>query len=92
MPSFNGPYPFRSIVLVLLIIGASLFDPPLPGAYGDWHIAPPMIIITGLGPIPTDGVYPLPGLLPASIPGPYTLYLQAMIGYKLTNLCKMSIQ
>jgi len=76
-----------------LIIGFSVFDPPLPSAWGDWYIKPPpMIIIPGLGPIPSNGVYVLPGTLPPTPAGPYTAYFQAMIGMKLSNLCTMNVE
>jgi len=75
-----------------LIIGFSIFDPPIHGAYGDWYMKPPMLLILGLGPIPSNGVYVLPGTLPSTPSGPYTVYFQAMIGMKLTNLCTMNVQ
>jgi len=66
-----------------LIIGFSVFDPPIPGAYGNWYMKQPILLVLGLGPIPSDGVYVLPGTLPPTPPGPYTVYFQAMIGMKL---------
>ena len=75
-----------------LIIGFDVFDPPIPGAYGDWYIKPPMLLVLGLGPIPSNGVYVLPGTLPPTPAGPYTVHFQAMIGIKLTNLCTMNVQ
>jgi len=75
-----------------LIIGGTVFDPPIPGAFGDWHIKPPMILIPGLGLIPPNGVYVLPGTLPTTPTGPYPLYFQAMIDWKLTNLCTMNVE
>lgn len=75
-----------------LFIGSSVYDPPLPTVYGDWYMKPPTIIVNPLPPIPAKGVYVLPGTLPATPPGPYTFYFQAMIGYRLTNLCTMNIK
>jgi len=75
-----------------LIIGGTVFDPPIPGTFGDWYIKPPMILIPGLGLIPPNGVYVLPGTLPPTPAGPYTVYFQAMIGMKLTNLCTMNVE
>jgi len=75
-----------------LIIGFDIFDPPIHGAYGDWYMKPPMLLILGLGPIPSNGVYVLPGTLPPTPAGPYTVYFQAMIGWQLTNLCTMDVQ
>lgn len=75
-----------------LLIGIDLFDPPLVTPYGDRYVKPPMIIFPGLGPIPLNGVYTLPGTIPASTPGPYTVYFQALVGWQWTNLCTMNIQ
>jgi len=75
-----------------LIIGFDIFDPPIHGAYGSWYMKPPMLLVLGLGPIPSTGVYILPGTLPPTPTGPYTVFFQAMIGMKLTNLCTMNVQ
>ena len=75
-----------------LIIGFNVFDPPIPGAYGDWYMKQPILLVLGLGPIPLNGVYILPGTLPPIPAGPYTVYFQAMIAMKLTNLCTMNVE
>ncbi len=77
--------------IVGLVIGFNLFTPPLPSAYGLWYIAPPMIICYPLPPIPGNGVLVLTGTLPLAPPGPYTVYFQALIGPKLTNLWTMNV-
>jgi len=74
------------------VFGFDIFDPPIPGAYGNWYMKPPMMLVLGLGPIPLNGVYVLPGSLPPTPAGPYTLYFQAMIDWELTNLCVMYVQ
>jgi len=74
-----------------LIIGFAVITPPIPGAFGLWYIAPPLIIIPGLGPIPGNGVYVLPGTLPLVPTGPYSVHMQAMIGFQLTNLCSLNV-
>lgn len=75
-----------------LVIGTYLFDPPLPSTYGDWYIAKPWILLTGLPSIPSEGVYVLSGTIPPSIPTPVSIYLQALIEDELTNLCTMEVE
>ncbi len=77
-----------------LWIAFNALDDPIPGAYGDWWLLPPMIGPIPLASIPSNGVYMLPGTLPATPPAPYTLYFQAIMGMplKLTNLCTMNVE
>jgi len=75
-----------------LILGIDIYDPPIPGAYGDWYIKQPMALILGLGFIQPTGFFVLAGTIPDTFPSDITLYLQAMIGMKLTNLCAMYVQ
>jgi hypothetical protein len=75
-----------------VIMGVNIFDPPLPCDYGLWYMDDPMQIITGLGTIPANGVYVMPGTVPAAPAGPYTIYLQAAIDSWLTNLCTVNVE
>ena len=38
-----------------------------------------------------NGVITLPAVLPSTVPGPYTLFMQAIMGATLTNLCVMEV-
>jgi len=75
-----------------LILGIDIYDPPVPGAYGDWYIKPPMALIMGLGFIQPTGFFVLTGTIPDTFPSDITLYFQAMIGMTLTNLCTMNVE
>jgi hypothetical protein len=77
---------------VAVIMGGAIFDPPLPCDYGLWYMKDPMVIITGLGPIPGNGIYAVPGTIPATPAGPYSIYLQGVIDYKLTNICILNVE
>jgi hypothetical protein len=55
-------------------------------------MASPYIFLVLPGTIPPNGVYPLPGALPATPTTPYTVYGQAVINYKLTNLMEMHVE
>jgi len=75
-----------------LILGVDIYDPPIPGAYGDWFIKPPMMFLIPIGLIPQSGILVFPGTIPITFPSDFTIYLQAMIGWKLTNLCVIYVQ
>jgi len=75
-----------------LIIGVDIFDPPIPGAYGDWYIKPPMMLVLQIGLVPQGGIFVLSGTIPDTFPSDFYLYFQSMMGWKLTNLCVMHIQ
>jgi hypothetical protein len=78
---------------VALIAGLDSYENPIPCNFGDWYIRPPTLILHPLPPIPSPGgVEVMVGNLPTFPSGPYTLYLQAMIGYKLTNLSIMRVR
>ena len=71
-------------VPVGLFFGSEVNDPPLPTPYGLWHLAPPVVQVSPLGPVPSTGVLVLPARTP---PVPMIYYLQAFIGEGLSNLC-----
>ncbi|MBU0753707.1 MAG: hypothetical protein KJ645_01115 [Planctomycetes bacterium] len=60
--------------------GSGIRDVPLNTAYGDWYLEAPLLYLGPLGDIPSDGVMIIPATLPASIPGPYTMMVQVLVG------------
>ena len=73
-------------------VGASVYEDPIHGSYGDWYIRPPFFFMGPYSPIPSPGgVFVISGDIPLSPAPPYTIYLQAVIGNKLTNLCEMNV-
>jgi hypothetical protein len=75
-----------------LLIGVSIFDPPLPCDYGLWYMDKPFQIMMGFGSIPAKGIKVFPGTIPGTTPAPLTVYLQAAIDFWLTNLFTVNIQ
>jgi hypothetical protein len=74
-----------------LIVGVNLLPEPLWCDYGKWYLADPILVLTGLGKIPSDGIQTLTGVIGASPPGPYTLYLQAAVDFELSNLLELQV-
>ena len=74
------------------IPGVNILDPPLPCQYGLWYMDDPMQLVLGLGTIPASGVAEFPGIIPSTPPAPYTVYLQGVIDFGLTNLCPVNVQ
>jgi len=77
---------------VALVLGLALRDPPLSTNYGVLHVASPFIYLPGLGPIPGNGIYVLPAQFSATAPAPISVYLQALIGNELSNLCEVNVE
>jgi hypothetical protein len=42
--------------------------------------------------LPAEGIAVFSGTVPATPPGPYSVYLQAVVDYWLTNLCEIKVQ
>jgi hypothetical protein len=71
-----------------LWLSTNLLDAPLPSQWGPWVLAFPVKGPLDLGAIPSpSGVMMVRGRVPAFPPGPYDLYLQALIGDSLSNPC-----
>lgn len=66
-----------------LFLGSGILETPLQHNWGDFYLESPWYLIP-LVPIPSDGVLRIPANLP-SIPAPYDIYMQALIGWKLSN-------
>lgn len=78
---------------VQLWLGSGVLNPPMSTKYGDWYLELPLLFSATLGSIPNpDGILVLPITLPAGIPTPLILPLQAGIGQELTNLSVMPVE
>jgi hypothetical protein len=75
-----------------LFVGFSQYDPPLKSMWGEWYVAYPWILYPLVAIPSPGGVLVLQGTLPGTPPGPYTLYMQALIGAELTNLSVMEVK
>jgi hypothetical protein len=76
-----------------LFIGSGVLDPPVPTAWGNFHLQAPWFLLP-LAPIPPKGVLELPATIPATPAGPYDLPMQALIGLapdSLTNLFLLEV-
>jgi parallel beta-helix repeat protein/predicted outer membrane repeat protein len=71
-----------------LFFGSGVLDPPLPTAWGDFHLQAPWRLIS-MAPIPGNGVLVLPATIPATPPAPYDLPMQALIGLELDSLSNL---
>ncbi|MFH2002550.1 MAG: hypothetical protein ABIK28_22955, partial [Planctomycetota bacterium] len=74
-----------------LFIGSGILDPPLHHMWGDFYLKAPWVLFV-LVPIPANGVLIIPATLPATPTTPYYIPMQALIGWKLTNLFVMYIR
>jgi parallel beta-helix repeat protein len=73
-----------------LFSGSGVLDPPLPTAWGNFHLQAPWLLIP-LVPIPADGVLVLPATIPGTPPAPYDLPMQALIGLEADSLSNVWI-
>jgi parallel beta-helix repeat protein/predicted outer membrane repeat protein len=77
-----------------LFFGSDVLDPSMPTAWGNFHLQAPWLVFP-LVPIPTDGVLVLPASIPETLPAPYDLPMQALIGLNpdsLTNLYVLEVR
>ena len=71
---------------VFLWMGTSVMDPPLATKYGDWYLTFPLLTTLDLGPLTIpSGVIELPFTVPAGMPVPMSLPLQALVEDALSN-------
>ncbi len=83
---------------VLLALGSGVLDPPLVTPWGDFFLAPPLLLTANLGSLPPEGVVTHKITIPgSSVPG--TRYpLQAILGtagnpaLRLSNLLEIVIE
>jgi hypothetical protein len=74
-----------------LFLSFFVTEPPWKTKWGDFHLQWPWWLFY-MPPMPSNGVLSLPGVLPTLPPAPYDLYLQAIIGSELTNLCIVQVE
>jgi hypothetical protein len=73
-----------------MFLGSGILDPPVPTAWGSFHLQAPWLLIP-LVPIPGDGVLVLPATIPATPPAPYDLPMQALIGLNPDSLSNLYV-
>ncbi|MHC4946447.1 MAG: hypothetical protein ACYTG7_25840, partial [Planctomycetota bacterium] len=73
-----------------LFLGSGILDPPVPTAWGSFHLQALWFLIP-LVPIPGDGVLVLPAHIPATPPAPYDLPMQALIGLEMDSLTNLYV-
>jgi hypothetical protein len=77
---------------VALFIGFGKLDPPMNSIWGTWYLQFPVIGPISMGTVPASGLLTLPADLPSTPPGPYTIFMQAIMGAQLTNLSVMHVE
>lgn len=79
---------------VILWVGSGLLDPQIHlTTYGDWYLQLPILFEADMGAIPKpDGILVIPKSIPANIPTPLNLPLQALSGTLLTNPSVLKIE
>jgi hypothetical protein len=75
-----------------LCFGSGVLEVPLKSIFGAWYLAFPIIGPVPLAPIPSGGVEVLAGTVPPAPAGPYSIPMQALIGFELTNLFVMEVK
>jgi hypothetical protein len=79
---------------VLYFYGFTLWEPPLNWwPYGRWYLKDPFFGPFFLWPPPAPGgVIVVNASIPASPPGPYTVYVHGLVGDTSTNLCILNVE
>lgn len=72
-----------------LFIGYDVLDPPLPCAWGNFHLTEPWIMFA-LSPLPPSGVISIDTTMPLWA-APYEIPMQALLDWELTNLCTLKV-
>lgn len=81
----------RPTDLAALFLGSDYTEDPMPTTYGDWFLVPPITMLD-LGTFPADGVIVLSSRIPGDLPVGYSLPMQGLVQYMLTNLCVIEIE
>lgn len=77
-----------------LFIGSGVLPTPANTMWGEYWLQAPWFLFNLL-PIPGNGILELPTTLPGSIPAPYDVPMQSIIGLNadsLTNLCVLEVR
>jgi hypothetical protein len=70
---------------------AGFLGSPIPTPFGDWYLMFPFLGPFSFAPIPASGAEVITITIPPAPPGPYSIYLQALIGPQLSNLCILHV-
>jgi hypothetical protein len=82
-------------VPVDLFFASNTATPPLHTSWGPFYLETPWFMISIPAAIPATGILEIPAVIPASIPAPYDICLQALIGNEpnsLTNLYVLEVR
>lgn len=79
---------------VALFVALAAYETPVPSAYGAWYLMNPILGPLMLPPLNADGLQVISAYLPASVPAPYDVCLQVLMGspLALTNLWVMEVR
>jgi hypothetical protein len=77
---------------VILVVGSGVIDPPIPTVYGDFYLEFPLILFDTTATLQHQGIYALTVDLPATVPAPSDVPMQALIGSELTNLSVLKVR
>ncbi len=79
---------------VALFLAFTAYETPVPSAYGAWYLMNPILGPLMLPPPNSDGLLVISAYLPASVPAPYDICLQVLMGspLALTNLWVMEVR
>lgn len=76
-----------------LFVGTGLLPSPVPTAWGEFYIdlGQPWVLFYPLGAIPANGLMVLSTSIPGSVPAPYDLPMQALIGMNADSFTNVSV-
>jgi hypothetical protein len=73
-----------------LFIGSGILPAPANTMWGEYWLQAPWFLFP-LIPIPSNGILELPNTLPGSIPAPYDIPMQALIGLNADSLTNLEV-
>lgn len=82
-------------VPVDLFLASGVANQSFHTQWGPFYLEAPWIMVSIPLPIPASGIMELPATLPASVPAPYDIFMQALIGKEpdsLTNLYVLEVR
>jgi len=77
---------------VCFCLSTDLFYKPIPTVWGDWFLALPVLGPIVMPPMTNNGYQSFSSIIPPAAPGPYTIYIQGLIGFNLTGWCAVNVE